>query len=59
VSERTFADYVKELDEFAEDLALTSRSFLKIGRLTHRELQSRSYQTAHFLKAQGVSGAIG
>ena len=54
MSERTFADYVKELDEFAEDLALTSRSFLKIGRLTHRELQSRSYQTAHFLKAQGV-----
>ncbi|HEY5120369.1 MAG TPA: AMP-binding protein [Acidimicrobiales bacterium] len=51
---RTFDEYVADLDEFGDHLALTTRSFLKIERLTHRQLQTRVYQTAHFLSAQGV-----
>ena len=51
---RDFAEYVASYDEFADRLALTSRSFLKIERLTHRELRSRAYQAAHCLSAQGV-----
>src|ERR1035437_3019579 len=51
---RDFAQYVAGLDEYRGDLALTTRLFLKVERLSHRRLQSRAYQTAHFLSAQGV-----
>jgi long-chain acyl-CoA synthetase len=51
---RDFAEYVASYDEFADRLALTNRSFLKIERLTHRELRSRAYQAAHYLSTQGV-----
>lgn len=51
---RDFGEYVAGLDEFGERLALANRSFLKIERLTHRELQQRAYQSAHYLRAQGV-----
>jgi long-chain acyl-CoA synthetase len=51
---RDFGGYVANYDEFADRLAMTSRSFLKIERLTHRELRSRAYQAAHYLSAQGV-----
>ncbi len=54
MSYRDFPDYVASFDDFGEHLALTSRSFLKIERLTHHQLQSRAYQAAHFLSAQGV-----
>jgi hypothetical protein len=37
---RDFGEYVASYDEFADSLALTSRPFLKIERLTHRELRS-------------------
>jgi long-chain acyl-CoA synthetase len=52
---RTFSNYVADLDEFGDRLALTIRSFLKIERLSHRELKSRAYQSAHFLADQGVA----
>jgi long-chain acyl-CoA synthetase len=54
MNQRTFSDYVADLDQFAGNLALTSRSFLKIERVTHHELRLRSYQTAHYLIASGV-----
>lgn len=54
MSNRDFADYVAGLDEFADNLALTTRSFLKIERLTHHQLQERVYQASHFLSAQGL-----
>ncbi len=50
----TFADYVANLEALGESRALASRSFLKIERLTHRELSARAYQTAHYLSAEGV-----
>jgi long-chain acyl-CoA synthetase len=52
---RTFSDYVADFDELGDGLALTNRSFLKIERLSHRELKSRAYQAAHFLSDQGVA----
>jgi len=51
---RDFDQYVAGLDEYRDLLALTTRSFLKVERLSHRQLQSRAYQAAHFLSAQGV-----
>jgi len=55
MSYRDFGEYVASYDEFADRLALTSRPFLKIERLTHRELRSRAHQAAHYLSAQGVA----
>lgn len=55
MSYRDFGEYVAGLDEFGDRLALTNRSFLRIERLTHRELKSRAYQAAHFLTARGVA----
>lgn len=49
-----FGEYVGAFGEFAERPALASRSFLKIERLNHREVQSRAYQTAHYLSTKGV-----
>lgn len=51
---RDFDEYVAGLDEFGDYLALTTRSFLKVERLTHRQLRLRAYQASHFLSAQGV-----
>lgn len=51
---QTFADYVSDLDRFGANLAVAKRSFLKVERLTYRELRERSYQVANFLIASGV-----
>jgi long-chain acyl-CoA synthetase len=55
VTSRTFSDYVAGFDEFGDRLALTNRTFLKIKRLSHRELKSRAYQAAHYLSDQGIA----
>ena len=55
MSYQNFADYVAGLDGFADNLALTTRSFVKIERLTHRQLRERAYQVSQFLSAQGVA----
>lgn len=51
---RDFATFVARLDDHGERVALTSRTFLKIEHVTHRELRDRAYQTARFLAAEGV-----
>ena len=35
-----FTDYIEKLGQFDERVALTIRPFLKIDRLTYRELQT-------------------
>jgi long-chain acyl-CoA synthetase len=55
VSVRDFAEYVARLEDHGDRVALTSRTFLKVNRVTHRELRRRAYQTARFLAAQGVT----
>jgi long-chain acyl-CoA synthetase len=54
VSVRTFRDYVDNLSRFGDNLALTSRSFLKVKRLSHRELGDAAYRVAKYLSSIGV-----
>ncbi len=50
-----FADYVAHLEDHHDRVALTSRSFLKIERVTHGDLRRHAYQAARFLAAEGVT----
>jgi long-chain acyl-CoA synthetase len=54
MSASTFSEYLANLEKHGERRALASRSFLKIERLTHRELRARAYQTANYLSGEGV-----
>ena len=54
VSARTFRDYVDNLGRYGDNLALTSRTFLKVQRLTHRQLRDATFQVAHHLRSIGV-----
>ena len=49
-----FADYIEKLGQFDNRTALTIRPFLKVERTTYRELQTKAYQTAHYLESVGV-----
>ncbi len=54
MTSRHFGDLVASFASHEERVALTIRRFLKIERWTYRELQDRTYQTAHYLAAQDV-----
>ncbi|MGA7835715.1 MAG: AMP-binding protein [Acidimicrobiales bacterium] len=54
MSASTFREYVANLEQLGERRALTSRSFLKIDRLTYRELSARVHQVAHYLSGEGI-----
>jgi long-chain acyl-CoA synthetase len=49
-----FADYIEKLGQFDDRVALTIRPFLKIERVTYTELQTKAYQTAHYLSSEGL-----
>jgi long-chain acyl-CoA synthetase len=49
-----FAEYVANLEHCASRDALVMRKGLKVQRLTHGELQRRSYQCARYLLDRGV-----
>ncbi len=54
MSASTFREYVANLEQLGERRALTSRSFVKIDRLTFRELRSRAHQVANYLSGEGI-----
>jgi len=54
VSARTFREYVENLGRFGDNLALTSRDFLKVQRLTHRQLRDAANRAANHLRSLGV-----
>jgi long-chain acyl-CoA synthetase len=54
VTNRNFDDFVAGFKRHDERLAMTLRPFLKVERLTYRELQERAYQTANYLLARAV-----
>jgi long-chain acyl-CoA synthetase len=54
VSATNFREYVENLGRFGDNLALTSRSFLKVKRLTHRDLRNGANRVANFLDSIGV-----
>jgi long-chain acyl-CoA synthetase len=54
VSARNFVEYVDNLGRFGDNLALTSRSFLKIQRVRHRDLRDGAHRVAGFLEGAGV-----
>jgi long-chain acyl-CoA synthetase len=54
VSARNFGEYVENLGRFGDNLALTSRSFLKLKRVRHRDLRDGANRVANFLRAAGV-----
>jgi long-chain acyl-CoA synthetase len=54
VSARTFRDYIDDLGRFGDNLALTSRSFLKVKRCSHRDVRDAAHQVAGFLRSIGV-----
>lgn len=49
-----FYDYVEKLDQFDDRMALTIRPFLRIKRLTYRQLRTKAYQVAHYLTSEGM-----
>jgi long-chain acyl-CoA synthetase len=49
-----FADYIEKLGQFDNRIALTIRPFLKVERLTYKELQAKAYQAAQYLHSEGV-----
>lgn len=51
---QNFDDYIDSLKVYDERLALTIRPFLKIERLSYKQLRQQIYQTAHFLSARGI-----
>ncbi len=55
MADRDFAQYVAGLERAGARVALRSRRFLTIERLTHHQLAQRAYQTAHYLADQGVA----
>ena len=54
MSATNFREYVENLGRFGDNLALTSRSFLKVKRLTHRDLRNGANRVANFLDSIGV-----
>jgi long-chain acyl-CoA synthetase len=54
MSATTFREYVANLEQLGDRRALTSRSFLKIDRLSYRELTARAHQVAHYLSGEGI-----
>ena len=54
MSARTFREYVENLGRFGDNLALTSRTFLKVRRLTHRQLRDAANRVANYLRSIGV-----
>ncbi|HEV2402668.1 MAG TPA: AMP-binding protein [Candidatus Saccharimonadales bacterium] len=52
---KNFAHYVDSLKAFDNRLALTIRPFIKIERLTYKDLRLRAYQAAHYLSSEGVA----
>jgi long-chain acyl-CoA synthetase len=55
VVERDFSQYVADLERVGSHVALRSRRFVAIERLTHHQLAQRAYQTARYLADQGVA----
>ncbi len=49
-----FSDYVEKLNKYDDRTALTIRPFLKIERLTYKELRINAYKAAHYLKHEGL-----
>ncbi|MFZ1063279.1 MAG: AMP-binding protein [Acidimicrobiales bacterium] len=54
MSARTFREYVENLGRFGDNLALTNRDFLKVQRLTHRELRDAAQRVANLLRSLGL-----
>lgn len=54
MSATTLRELVANLEGYGDRRALTNRSFLKIDRLTYRQLRTRAHQSAHYLASQGV-----
>jgi long-chain acyl-CoA synthetase len=49
-----FSDYLASYSHHSQRLALTYRPYLKIDRLTFKQLQTKAYQSAHFLADKGL-----
>ena len=54
MSARTFREYVENLGRYGDNLALTNRNFLKVRRLTHRQLRDAAGRVANHLRSLGV-----
>ena len=50
----TFRDYVAGLEDYANELALTSRTFVKVNRVHHGALRLAARRTANYLVSLGV-----
>ncbi len=55
MADRDFTQYVADLERVGSNVALRSRRFITIARLTHHQLAQRAHQTAHYLADQGVT----
>ena len=55
MTDRDVTDYVANLEQLGSNVALRSRRFVRIDRLTHHQLAQRAYQTARYLADQGVT----
>jgi long-chain acyl-CoA synthetase len=51
----TFREYVANLELLGDRRSVSNRAFIKIERLTYRELRTRVHQAAHCLSAEGVA----
>jgi long-chain acyl-CoA synthetase len=51
---RSFADFTDQLGQFGDRVALTTRPFLKVERVTYQELRDSAYRTAHYLTGEGL-----
>lgn len=50
-----FGDFVDSFDQYGQRLATTVKPFLQTKRQTYNQLQAKVYQSAQFLKDQGLT----
>ena len=55
MADRDFTHYVADLERVGSNVALRSRHFVTIDRLTHHQVAQRAYQVAHYLADEGVT----